>query len=61
MINLDDYIDASLMVSDTVKVDRLTLCIECDNYDNAICKKCDCLAGLMAAYTFKTCPIGNWV
>jgi|LauGreDrversion4_2_1035121.scaffolds.fasta_scaffold1906743_2 hypothetical protein len=56
----NDYLDSNLMVTEEVKEQRLKICVECNSFEPPLCKECQCVIGMMVAYTFKSCPLDKW-
>lgn len=54
------YLDPKLQVTEEVKFTRFKICTACEHYAPPTCLKCNCVIGMLTAYTFKSCPIGKW-
>jgi hypothetical protein len=43
-----------------IKNERLSICYNCDKFENSKCKECGCYLEIKASWDSEKCPLNKW-
>lgn len=60
MLGNQDVVTEEVFVEDSVRLNRESICIECDENEFNTCMVCACPLPTIVNMKFKECPLGKW-
>ena len=63
MVSNEVTITEDTFVKESVRLNRITICNDCDQLlveNNGTCNQCACPISMLVNMEFKSCPLGKW-